>query len=1103
MKILPPTRQSTDSLRRESDISPVFSRHSVIHTLLALAVVFLLLGSLNARSAIETWKPLAGGGSGSWDTTTKNWAANQLWANGNDALFTGTGGTVALVMPSANSLTFSASGPYLLTGGTLTLTGSDVTANSNATIASTVQSGDFVAGGSGTLTMTGAATSGGDTIVGNGVGGTMTLSGSNSSLTVFGDLYVGNSGVGMLSITGGGLVFYGSQADGFGGTIGENAGANGTLTISGSGSTLDCSYALYLGDFGSGTLQVINGGTVTTGQADYNAIIGNNSGSNGTATVSGNGSTWTITYGLDIGESGSGALVISGGGKVTEDIQQDSLTDMFVGDQAGSSGMVTVSGSGSILTLSVNSNLLIGESGSGALLVTNGGTVVNNIPSAGGFCVIGDQVDSSGAVTVSGSGSLLENNELEVGVYGSGTLSVMSGGTVTVFGVTTIGDETVFGSPGFVTVTGTGSTLTSGTYGGSALRLGDGSLSITNGGTVTSGVGDIGDNGTNGSVVTVFGTGAKWTIKNELDVGFGGNATLSISNGGAVSDSQSSVGNSYDVTAIVTVSGTASTWTNTAGIYISCYDYSNGTQATGGAGLLYITSGGSVSATETTVFSPGILELEENPALNSPIIVNGGSLSLADGQVQTVTLTNPLEIEAGSNLNFDVGSGSDKIVLSGSNKLTLTGTAAVSVFCISGQVTSGTDVIIAAATSGSLSLGNVYNGGNFTYKLVSTSTSEDVVVTAAVSPLTTAYWKGGQNNLWSVLVGGTATNWTTAPAGTIDPQLTPSATTDVNFSASTSANESNTVLGTSMTIKSLTVSDTNAVMISGYDPNLWMETDTLAISGSTGTTGINVNSGAGQVTIQANVYLGGNSQTIAVNNAEGLVISGSLGSSNGLAKSGTGILTLTGWEAFTGPTSVINGTMILGGTLANTVSVAASNATLELSATDAINSTARLTLSNGVLNARNNPQKIADLTVTGASALDLGVGSNTAIVAFAASNTDLWEGTLTILNWNGDSDGGGPDQVFFGSNSTGLTTTELGDIHFFDPTIDGVSEVGNYYAAILSDGEIVAAVPEPGTWGMFGSGILILIGIQRWRKRSVEAYHFFYRTHSHSFIVRR
>jgi hypothetical protein len=124
------------------------------------------------------------------------------------------------------------------------------------------------------------------------------------------------------------------------------------------------------------------------------------------------------------------------------------------------------------------------------------------------------------------------------------------------------------------------------------------------------------------------------------------------------------------------------------------------------------------------------------------------------------------------------------------------------------------------------------------------------------------------------------------------------------------------------------------------------------------------------------------------------------------------------------------------------------------------------------------------LTSTGTSTLDLGVNSNAAILSFAASNTDSWTGTLTIQDWNGDSIGNGPDQVFFGSTSSGLTDAQLSEIDFLNPTVNGIAEVGNFSAAILSDGEVVAA-PEPGTWGMIVSGIAMLIGVGARRRRSV------------------
>ena len=1026
-------------------------------------------------------------------------------------MFSGTGGTVTVVNPIANSLTFSASAPYLLESGTLTMSGNDLTLDSNATIASAVNSaGNLYVMGSGTLTLTGSASigsGGGDLTVGNsgtgtllitnggavsdiesgsigangGSSGMVTVSGSGSTWTTSSTLYIGEFGTGTLMITGGGAVsdnqdtlgyissgmvtvsgsgstwtdevlyvgesgtgtlmitsggavstsvngYIGDQAgssgtvtvDGSGsmwtisgshlyvgnsgtgtlmitgggavsdsqGIIGENPGSSGMATVSGSGSMWTNSY-LFVGSFGAGTLTITNGGAVST---SIYAHIGDNPGSNGMVTVSGSGSQWTDSGGLYVGNSGTGTLLITSGGAVSDaagyigtnagtsgTVTVDGTgstwtnsTDLYVGnsgtgtllisnggavsnyngwigynpgstgvatvdgigsiwmnsknllvgesgsgtlsitsggaasdvaaavgDQAGSSGAATVDGTGSSWTNS--GDLFIGNDGSGTLLITNGGAVTSDTGSPTYGAVIGSVPGSTGAVTVSGSGSTLtvDDANLHVGFNGTGTLSITSGGAA--FDVAAaVGDQA--GSSGAVTVDGTGSSWTNS---GDLIIGNDGSgtLLITNGGavssdTVSSAYGtNIGLVAGSTGAVTVSGSGSSWTDKSDLYVGNSGMGTLTITSGGAVSNVNGFIADYPGSAGVVTVDGTGSTWSNASSLYIG-----GNSGGPGGAGLLFITNGGSVSAAQTTVWNTGTLVFGENPILNSPLSVSGGTVTLVDGEVQTVTLTRPVSISNGSNLDFEVGAGSDQIAFSSPGLLSVTGTAMVNLYGLTGQVTSGTDILI-SATSGALALGNVYNSGNFTYALLTTATSEDVVVTST-SALTTAYWKGGQNNIWSILVGGTGTNWTTDPAGTIDPHLTPSATTDVIFSSSNAANEANTVLGTNMTIKSLTVNDPPPpVGISGIDVLTGQvrgipAEDTLTVDGSTGTTGITVNTGVGLVTIGANLVLDGSSQTVTVNNAAGMLVSGNIGGSNGLVKAGPGLLTLTGIANF-------------------------------------------------------------------------------------------------------------------------------------------------------------------------------------------------------------
>jgi T5SS/PEP-CTERM-associated repeat protein len=300
----------------------------------------------------------------------------------------------------------------LLTSGTLTLSGSNVTVDSDATIASTLL------GNSG-LTESG--------------GGTLSLTGS------------GNFGAGTVDIEGGtlGIQNGGGLLDGTG-YLGYNLNSNGTVTVSGSGSTWSNSATLYVGESGSGTLLVTSGGGVSSVSG---AVIGDQAGSTGLATVSGSGgaSTWIDGGNLVVSNSGSGTLKVSLGGGVSD-------VDGWIADGQGSSGLVGVSGTGTTWTNS--GTLYVGESGNGTLRVLNGALVSNSNGS------IGDQAGAVGMALVTGSGSTWMNGgDLYVGNSGSGTLVVSAGATAISGGTNGISIGNAAGSEGAVTVTGANSTL--------------------------------------------------------------------------------------------------------------------------------------------------------------------------------------------------------------------------------------------------------------------------------------------------------------------------------------------------------------------------------------------------------------------------------------------------------------------------------------------------------------------------------------------------------------------------------------------------------------------------------------------------------------------
>ena len=173
-----------------------------------------------------------------------------------------------------------------------------------------------------------------------------------------------------------------------------------------------------VGQTGIGALAIQNGGTLT----DFGGFVGNLPGSQGTVTVSGAGSTWTNASNVVVGGQGMGTLTIQNGGTV------NSGGGGSVGLAVGSTGTVTVTGPGSSWNNSPGGGLNIGSFGTGTLTIANGGTVINNTAFTAN---IGNAAGSQGTVTVTGPGSTWSNSSgVNIGNSGTGTLTVANGGIV-------------------------------------------------------------------------------------------------------------------------------------------------------------------------------------------------------------------------------------------------------------------------------------------------------------------------------------------------------------------------------------------------------------------------------------------------------------------------------------------------------------------------------------------------------------------------------------------------------------------------------------------------------------------------------------------------
>jgi T5SS/PEP-CTERM-associated repeat protein len=230
---------------------------------------------------------------------------------------------------------------------------------------------------------------------------------TNSQWFNSGSLFVGDLGTGSLNITNHGTV------RSVGGAVGAAAGASGTVTISDVGSDWLNSGDLNVGGVGSGTVDITAGGHLSTD----NGFIGRDAGSIGELNVDGANSIWASQTNLTVGDAGMGVLNITNGGFVGSD-------KSILGRDPGSSGTANITGEDSQWDPEI---LHVGDSGHGIVNVTDGG-FLDTVDA-----VIGLETGSVGEVTVDGAGSLWQNDNLILVssfAPGTGTLTVSNGGAV-------------------------------------------------------------------------------------------------------------------------------------------------------------------------------------------------------------------------------------------------------------------------------------------------------------------------------------------------------------------------------------------------------------------------------------------------------------------------------------------------------------------------------------------------------------------------------------------------------------------------------------------------------------------------------------------------
>jgi len=575
-----------------------------------LAVGYSGSGTLNVEAGgyVGSYYGYLGYYAGSTGTATVT-GAGSTWGNTGE-LYVGYSGSGTLMV---------ADGGWV-TAGTLYASSSDLFGNGTITVGGAVLDADMpfdsAHGPTPTLPF--------------GSGGALKLSPFGS-----GALGAGWKGVGTLRIADGLSV---QSAAGY---LAYNSGSTGSAMVTGANSTWSTGpYNLYVGNSGSGTLSIDNRGRV----GSYDGYIGYNSGSTGTATVSGTGSTWANTSRLYVGYYGSGKLAVADGGLVSAKTIYASSNDLSGNGTITAKGAVLDAnlvfdathgltqaipfGSGGALNLTLDGtgDLGAGYRGTGTLQIADGLTPVSST----GY--VGFMPGADGAATVTGAGSKwTTNGSLYVGNSGTGTLNIAGGGQVT-GGTAYLGFNS--GSTGTATVTTTGSNWTN----AAELHVGEhgnGTLVIEAGGQVTSGSSLYGYRsylgyyaGSSGTV-KVSGAGSKWINNYKLFIGNSGSGTLNIDAGGQVSNAV--VGALGGASGAATVTGAGSKWTNSGDLYVGL----------GGPGTLSIRGGGLVSNSLGYLgYSTGFT----------------GTVTLADnGSTWTNSSTLYIGYAAGGTLNIQAG----------------------------------------------------------------------------------------------------------------------------------------------------------------------------------------------------------------------------------------------------------------------------------------------------------------------------------------------------------------------------------------------------------------------------------------------------------------
>ncbi len=177
---------------------------------------------------------------------------------------------------------------------------------------------------------------------------------------------------------------------------------------------------------------------------------------------------------------------------------------------------------------------------------------------------------------------------------------------------------------------------------------------------------------------------------------------------------------------------------------------------------------------------------------------------------------------------------------------------------------------------------------------------------------------------------------------------------------------------------------------------------------------------------------------------------GPTGGAIALVKTGVGSQTLGNNNTYTGGTSLMDGTLVLG---SNT----------------ALPANSPFNLSGGTLATGGFSTSTGQFNLAGNAVIDYGTGGAGNTLNFADASAAVWSGTLSIWNWQGAEGVLGTDRLNF-TSAANLGSIDLANVNFYNG-IDNTGLLGGGGAMWV--GNDLVPVPEPGVL----ASLLALLGL--------------------------